>query len=209
MNDQMGDNREQDDPALRAMVTSLQQRIEEMDDRLAQALEGIATLEQEMAAIAARRLPMVDCSPAGFPYLARGINVNFAQHADGGRYLAWGWWSREDWGVWGSDQRHAIRFALDNSYQGGYVDVMLTVQVTPDPTALPPQVTCTANGHFLRTLELKGHNRRLHVRIPPAAVEDGDILLCFDHDHPVSGQMLLGNGDERIIGLGIIALEIR
>lgn len=147
-------------------------------------------------------------SAEGFPFLPRGESLNLWHDNPAARiFLAASWWGQEPWGVWGKGAQHMLRFALDNSYHGGYVDIALTVQslvVDNDP----PGLELVANGYFIGRHLLRSRVHRIVARIPPSCITDRNICLQLIHQRPaVPSEMGLGV-DSRELGLGLIAMEI-
>lgn len=182
------------------------------ENRLMAMEARIARLELEIA-----RLNRVDAAgwgtddapwtASGFPVLARGTIVTADTIDIFKRFLASGWWGVEAWGAWGRNQQHAIRFHIPD-YQGGYVDMTLTLQAFVPPNHDPLEVHVTANGLFLGRHAVRAAPRPIRLRLPPAAIGDGDVILylqCPDSKSPAAFNDSL---DQRVLGAGLVAFGL-
>lgn len=172
-------------------------------DRLAHFIEDMICEERQLAVADARANP--GWSPAGYPFIARNEPVQFGIDHDGEPYLASGWWGPEPWGVWGREGPQTVRFALA-AYRGGYVDITVTLQCYAPPAFDRPNVDICANGFFLGTFSVMGVPQAVKLRLSPACIGDGDILLHMALHRQHSPAALGDNHDERTLGVGIIAL---
>ncbi|MCP1468498.1 hypothetical protein J3E64_000165 [Sphingobium sp. OAS761] len=151
-------------------------------------------------------------SPGGFPLLPRNRPVQFGidREEEGlapDDFLASGWYARENWGVWGRDAVQAIRFSAAD-YHGGYLDLQLTLRSFVPPGGSLPDVDISANGYFLGSHRIGNAARVYRLRLPPSCVGDGDILIQLRHDSPqipAKGDVLR---DNRILGIGLVALSV-
>lgn len=149
------------------------------------------------------------CSLEGFPYLARGHAVTMGSDSGNAIFLADGWWPAEEWGVWGRDARHLIRFALGDGYAGGYVSLVLTMHSLALPAMEAPTVAVIANGHFIGRATLGGLPRRHSFALSPSALGAGNVVIQLEHDRPTSPSSEGLGIDGRVLGVALTALEWR
>ncbi|WHO39985.1 hypothetical protein PMI04_005160 [Sphingobium sp. AP49] len=205
---------------LRMDVALLRQTLMQNEQRLHAMEAQIATMQDQwdLTKVAPRSnlddadicdINHIEMTPGGFPYLARHTPIFFADGQNVGLYLFGGWWPQEQWGVWGKEDQHCLRFALDSSYVGGFIDVILNVQGFPVPNMEEAQISATANGYFLGHFTLRSHPRRLRLRMTPSCIGNGDIFLQLQHSGPIAPGDMLNSPDQRPLGLGLISLEIR
>ncbi|HUD94253.1 hypothetical protein [Sphingobium sp.] len=150
-------------------------------------------------------------SDEGFPILPRNWPVHFGtDHDDGDHaaddFLAGGWFGREGWGVWGSDEVHSLRFALEE-YSGGYVTVHLGLRFFILPGMDRPGVDILANGYFLGNHKLSALGRVVTLRLPPSCIGDGNILLQLKHEAAISPASTGAVPDGRVLGVGLSTLD--
>lgn len=182
---------------------------------LAQALARVDELEAALASNAPSApqpaLGRADrpCSPAGFPLLERDTELTFSPDAGNGIFLASGWWNEEEWGVWGQGARQSLRFAVGASYQGGFVDLALTILCLIRPGGLSPSLSLVANGYFIRTVTLTGPARKYLFRLPPSCLGQGDVMVQLDYSDPFVPASEFGSVDARLLGIGLTAMSIR
>lgn len=182
------------------------------ENRLMAMEARIARLEAEIA-----RLNRADAAgwgasdapwtASGFPVLARGTTVTAETTNIFSRFLASGWWGVEAWGAWGRDQQHAIRFHVPD-YHGGYVDMTLTLQAFVPPNHDPLEVHVTANGLFLGRHAVRAAPRPIRLRLPPAAIGHGDVILYLQCPDAKSPSTLSDSLDQRVLGTGLVALGL-
>lgn len=141
---------------------------------------------------------------AGFPMLGRNERIDFSLPANAA-FLGTGWWDPESWGRWGRETSE-LRFCVSESYSGGYLDVLVTVQSIASDAAARPSLKMLANGFFLGDFTLSGMRQTIRLRLPPAAIEDGNILLVMQHSHPAKPASVGDSLDDRTLGAGLIAL---
>lgn len=147
-------------------------------------------------------------SRAGYPIISQGQSVLFGEAHDSLPYLAGGWWIPEAWGIWGIASPQTIRFALGADYRGGYVNVRVTMQGYAPANMDRPHVDICANGFFLGTYALRGTPQPIKLRLPPACIGDGNILLHMSL-HDTYSPASVGDGhDGRQLGVGLVALAI-
>lgn len=149
-----------------------------------------------------------DWTEEGYPVAPAGEPIFFDSQHDNAAYLANGWWAPEPWGVWGSGGPQIIRFAVGDDYRGGYADVKLTLQAYAPAEIDPPQVDICANGFFLGTFTLKGTPQIFKLRLTPACIDKGNILLHLSL-HRQYSPLSIGDGqDQRILGVGLLGLVL-
>lgn len=179
------------------------------EDRLAAMEARIAQLEAQIATLtqAPPGSDTASWSSSGFPVLARGTVVTAKTPEDFVRFLASGWWDMEPWGVWGRDYQHAVRFHIPD-YQGGYVEVTLHLQAFLPPNGDPMDVHITANGVFLGRHALRTAVRPFRLRLPPAAIGHGDVILYLQCTDPKLPASFSDSADRRLLGAGLVALGL-
>ncbi|KQN10187.1 hypothetical protein ASE85_04545 [Sphingobium sp. Leaf26] len=182
------------------------------EDRLAAMEARIGRLEAKIAQLgsantAERETNDAPWTASGFPVLARGTTVTAETTDIFARFLASGWWGVEAWGAWGRDQQHAIRFHVPG-YRGGYVDMTLTLQAFVPPNHDPLEVHVTANGLFLGRHAVRAAPRPIRLRLPPAAVGHGDVILYLQSPEPKSPATFSDSLDQRLLGAGLVALGL-
>ncbi|WP_313330387.1 hypothetical protein [Sphingobium yanoikuyae] len=197
-------------------LTSLRHMLQEHEHRLNTITTQIATLHNPLDENAQPsddadidNVNLIEMTPGGFPYLTRHTPIFFAEGQNVGLYLFSGWWPQEQWGVWGKEDQHCLRFALDASYAGGFIDIILQVQGFPTPDMEEEQISAVANGYFLGHFTLRSHPRRIRLRMTPSCINNGDIFLQLQHSGPIKPSDRLNSPDHRPLGLGLISLEIR
>ncbi|MDI1296266.1 MAG: hypothetical protein PSY12_10340 [bacterium] len=141
---------------------------------------------------------------AGFPILARNECIEFS-NLNNAIFLGGGWWGTEPWGIWGRGKSE-LRFCTGKDYAGGYLEVRLVVQGIPSTTAQRPSLQILANGFFLGDFEISGMQQPLRLRLPPAAIGDGNILMILDYSDPQIPVPVGGVSDPRTLGIGLISL---
>jgi hypothetical protein len=182
-------------------VLQLEARIEWLEAKLEEA-------RQALRPPAAPALAMEDrWSLAGYPFLPPGQLVSFGGDLDPRDFLASGWWAAEGWGVWGRNDRHAIRLHVPD-HSGGYVDLHLTVRSFVMPDVPPPVLDITSNGHFLDRFELSGAQQTLKLRLPPSSIDSGNVLLHLRLSHATSPSSVGIDGDTRRLGVGFVSMAI-
>lgn len=180
------------------------------EDRLAAMEARIARLEAHIARLSKDPEQPADGPPwtaSGFPVLARGTTISADTTDIFTRFLASGWWGVEGWGAWGRDQQHSIRFHIPD-YRGGYVDMMLTLQAFVPPNHDPLNVHITANGLFLGRHVVRAAPRPIRLRLPPAAIGHGDVILYLQCDNPRSPVASSDSLDPRLLGAGLVAIGL-
>lgn len=150
-------------------------------------------------------------SNEGFPILPRNWPVHFGTDRDDQQlaaddFLAGGWFPRESWGVWGSDEVHTLRFALEE-YRGGYVTVHLGLRFFILPGMDRPGVDILANGYFLGNHRLNALGRIITLRLPPSCIGDGNIMLQLKHEAAISPASTGAVQDGRNLGVGLTTLD--
>lgn len=144
-------------------------------------------------------------SAAGYPYLSRGQNVAVDGDLDPDDFLCSGWWGAEEWGVWGRDGKHSIRFHIPD-HAGGYVDVRLALFGLASTGQERPHVDITANGYFLGQFPLGGKAQTILLRLPPSSIEKGDVILDIRHSEPMSPAMVGLSDDVRMLGAAFVGM---
>lgn len=144
-------------------------------------------------------------SAAGYPYLPRGQNVGVDGNLDPGDFLSTGWWGAEEWGVWGKDGNHRIRFHIPD-HAGGYVDVRLALFGLAPAGRERPHVDITANGYFLGQFPLGGKAQTILLRLPPSSIEKGDVILDIQHSQPMSPASVGLSDDVRMLGAAFVGM---
>ena len=150
-------------------------------------------------------------SSAGFPLIPRNIPVFFGtlrdnQTVDVDDILVRGWYTREEWGVWGQDSIQELRFAMDG-YGGGYATVHLALQCFVPPGMSHQNIDILANGYFLGSFDLPGGLQIIKLRLPPSCICNGDILLQTQQDKTFSPAAFSDSLDTRVLGIGLISLD--
>lgn len=164
------------------------------------AAEGHNMHNIPQVAISGRRFSVV-----GYPVLSRDEPVLFSD-PDNAVFLGVGWWGTEPWGTWGRG-RSELRFCVGEGYLGGYLEARLGIQARPPvDEGQRPTLRIVANGFFLGNFATSGACSSLRVRLPPAAVADGNILLVLDYSDPQKPPAVGDNPDLRTIGVGIVSL---
>ncbi|MEJ7933129.1 hypothetical protein WG907_02520 [Sphingobium sp. AN558] len=146
----------------------------------------------------------VRLNAAGFPILARDLLVEFSDPANI-IYLGVGWWGTEPWGTWGRKSAE-LRFCPGEGYVGGYLEVHLGVRSVVPLEGQRPTLKILANGFFLGEFSLSGLQKMVRVRIPPAAIGEGDILMVLVHSDPQTPEPVGDNPDRRTLGIGLASL---
>ena len=151
-------------------------------------------------------------SEAGFPVIPRNMPIFFGtlhsnDAVDVDDVLIRGWYAREDWGVWGRDAVQEFRFAME-SYSGGYATVHLGLQCFIPPGVNHQNIEILANGYFLGNFDLRGGLQTIRLRFPPSCIGNGDILLQFQQENPFSPSAFGTSLDTRVLGIGIVSIDI-
>lgn len=146
----------------------------------------------------------VRLNAAGFPILARDLLVEFSDPANI-IYLGVGWWGTEPWGTWGRNSAE-LRFCPGEGYVGGYLEVHLGIRSVVPLEGQRPTLKILANGYFLGEFPLSGVHKSVRVRIPPAAIGEGDILMTLVHSDPQTPLPVGDNPDPRTLGIGLASL---
>ncbi len=211
------------DPAIDDRIRQLETELAAANARLDSMTGTIDRLGQRLASLYGQlsmpghMIPSTHQTPAptefamsasGFPFLPRNSVVRFDTIAPGQFFLGAGWWPQEDWGVWGKGESQSLRFCLDQSYVGGYVDAALTLRAFIPPDRPMPKLQIVANGYLLGSYALRGAEQRLKVRIPPACIGDGNIFLHLHFKDAAIPAAVIDSIDERMLGIGLIELEI-
>jgi hypothetical protein len=196
--------------ALRLMsdrLLMLEARVDELTRELAflQSANGVtpeaASEGRDMHL--ATRLGERRFNAAGFPILARDETIFFAD-PDNAVFLGAGWWGTEPWGTWGRGTSE-LRFCVGEGYLGGYLEVHLGVR-GPAGDAERPSLRIVANGYFLGDYPIAGQGRPLRLRLPPAALGDGNVLMVLDYSDPWRPPPQGDVSDPRTLGVGLVSL---
>ncbi|MFC3440466.1 hypothetical protein ACFOKF_04490 [Sphingobium rhizovicinum] len=214
----MSENSNDDNAAILAAIAQIDQRLAALEGQMRDLGSQVGRVHHFAEMVlnevhARRRDRQADdnggrrWSEAGFPLIERNWPIRFGIGGDGADYLAGNWWEPEYWGLWGREDTHAIRFALE-SYRGGYVEVNLTLIGLVGASAQRPTVEFTANGYFLLAHTLRPDEHTLKLRLPPACIGEGDVALYMKINPAISPQALGINEDDRVLGVGLISLDI-
>lgn len=176
--------------------------------RRVEALESaLAQVEARLDLVQGGTDKASNWSPAGFPVLDPGTRVDATDGLRFSSFLASGWWNVERWGAWGRDQKHLIRLHI-RAYGGGYVDMFLVLQAFQPPGADRQEVHITANGLFLGRHDLRATPRMIRLRLPPPAIDNGDVILYLQTPEPKSPAAFGESEDQRALGAGLVALGL-
>lgn len=148
-----------------------------------------------------------DWSVFGYPYLAPGAIVRIGGDIEPQGFLANGWWGAEEWGFWGRNARHCIRFHMPE-YAGGYVDVQLVLRAIAPLGHDRPHLDITCNGYFLGRFSMSGKEQTLMLRLPPASIDNANAILHLHFSQPLSPAAIGLGDDDRVLGVGFIAMMI-
>lgn len=185
-----------DAPTTDARIAWLEARVRELETALARASGAPDATDDATAA---------RWSATGYPFLERGQGVGVGHDLPPDDFLATGWWPAEDWGVWGRDAQHSLRFHIPD-HAHGYVSVRLTLRAFVAPGHERPQVSITANGYFMGHFHLSATAQTLALKLPPSAIDQGDVILHLEHSDPRSPASIGIGADIRPLGVGFVAL---
>ena len=123
----------------------------------------------------------------------------------GTELLGSGWYAPEAWGRWGG-ARATLRFLP----QGGEGKLKLTAWALaiPHPPAQTQRVTVIANGEPAATWTLSATPAEYQVLLPPPDKTRGAVEVTFVAQDPFRPWDKNGAVDARIIGLGLIAVQL-
>jgi hypothetical protein len=144
-------------------------------------------------------VPPEQASPSGspVPVYQLGTRIDFTK-ASSHAYLGSGWHEPEDWGRW-SGSKSALRFWLKQ--------VQPLRLRTMAQTFGEQKVIVGLNGHDLTTLQGLGEPKVIELDIPAEVVAE-DNLLTFTLPDARSPKSVSDTDDPRILGLGIIWVEL-
>lgn len=183
-----------------ARIAWLEARVQELEAALASAQAAPPHLHPSPAATDR-------WSETGYPLLERGQGAGIGYELPMDDFLATGWWPVENWGVWGRDGNHSLRFHIPN-HSHGYVGVHLTLRTFVAPGHERPRIAITANGYFLGHFHIGTKAQKLSLKLPPSSIDKGDVILAFEHSAPHSPASLGVGEDCRPLGVGFIALSL-
>lgn len=141
-----------------------------------------------------------------------GTRTSFASGGSGLKHLLYGWSHPEPIGTWSDGDSALLRFQFAQAPAG---DLLLQLDARAFLTEAHPElaVELAANGHALATLHYDvGSNTGQRVlRIPRRMFANaaGRLDLLFAFRDPASPAALRLSGDERRLGLLLVALELR
>ena len=183
-------------------IAMLEARVERLETVIAEALSFAASTAACDAPEAG-----ADWSVDGYPYLPRGKIVGTDGGIDPQGFLASGWWGMEEWGAWGRDGQHSIRFHMPD-YAGGYVDVRLVLRSIVPLGYDRPDLDITCNGYFLGRFSMSGKEQALMLRLPPTSIDGRNVILHLQHSQPLNPTSIGLGQDDRALGVGFVAMMI-
>lgn len=131
--------------------------------------------------------------------------LSLRPNAVGNDLLQTGWHAPEAWGRWGGP-RATLRFLP----QGGEGTLKLTAWAlaSPHPPAQAQRVAVIANGSLAATWTLSATPTEYQVLLPPPDAARDPVEVAFVTQDPERPQDKEGAVDNRVLGLGLIAVQL-
>jgi hypothetical protein len=126
-----------------------------------------------------------------------------------GVILGGSWSSREQWGVWSSDQRASVIF--DASSLPDHFTVAIQANLfPPGPSPIQTVRVSDENGNLLTIISNGRPNGEFTVKMQKSFTQQGPWeSLVFDIDGPTSPHELGTSQDRRKLGIGLVSLTFQ
>jgi hypothetical protein len=117
-----------------------------------------------------------------------------------------GWHDVEDWGVWGSGDKHEMLLWLPRDGRGDPIELQIDALVMIAGESAKPRVTCFVEGQRIHEHSFSGREEAFAFAIPAelTAGHPEFVAVVFHFAEPICpAKMGGGSSDGRELGLGI------